>query len=77
MDEEGGMFADTNEILARWRKFFSQLLNQERFKDVGQAEIHTARPLVPKPIASDFELAIDRIKSHKSPGFLPNTSRNF
>jgi len=37
-------------------------------KDVGQAEIHTAEPLVPEPSASEFELAIDKLKSHKSPG---------
>ena len=37
-------------------------------KDVGQTEIHTAEPLVPEPSASEVELAIDKIKSHKSPG---------
>ena len=37
-------------------------------KDVGQAEIHTAEPLVPEPSASEIELATDKIKSHKSPG---------
>ena len=37
-------------------------------KDVGQAEIHTAEPLVPEPSASEVELAIDNLKSHKSPG---------
>ena len=37
-------------------------------EDVGQAEIHTAEPLVPEPSASEFELAIDRLESHKSPG---------
>ena len=36
-------------------------------KDVGQAEIHTAEPLVPEPSASEVELAIDKLKSHKSP----------
>ena len=37
-------------------------------KDVGQAEIHTAEPLVPEPSAFEVELDIDKIKSHKSPG---------
>ena len=32
------------------------------------AEIHTAEPLVPEPSASEFELAMDKLKSHKSPG---------
>ena len=38
-------------------------------KDVGQAEIHTAEPLVPEPSAFEVELAIGKLKSHKSPGF--------
>jgi len=30
-------------------------------KDVGQAEIQTAEPLVPEPSASEVELAIDKL----------------
>ena len=37
-------------------------------KDIRQAEIHTAEPLVPDPSAAEVELAIDKLKSHKSPG---------
>ena len=37
-------------------------------KDVRQAEIHTAEPLVPESSAAEVELAIDKLKSHKSPG---------
>ena len=47
---------------------FSQLFNVHGVKDVGQTEIHTAEPLVPDPSASEVELAIDKLKSHKSPG---------
>ena len=36
-------------------------------KDVGQGEIHTAEPLVPEPSATELELAIDKLKSRKSP----------
>ena len=32
------------------------------------AEIHTAEPLVHEPSASEVELAINKLKSHKSPG---------
>ena len=35
-------------------------------KDVGQAEKQTAEPLVPESSASEVELAIDKLKSHKS-----------
>ena len=37
-------------------------------KDAGQVEIPTAEPLVPEPRAFEFELVINRLKSHKSPG---------
>jgi hypothetical protein len=34
--------------------------------DVRQAEIHTAEPLVPVSSAFEFELAIQKLKRHKS-----------
>ena len=67
-DEKGDLVADSHSIVARWRNYFSQLFSVHRVKDVEQAEIHTAEPLVPEPSASEFELAIDKLKSHKSPG---------
>jgi hypothetical protein len=36
--------------------------------DVRQSEIHTTEPLVPGPSASEIELAIEKLKSHKLPG---------
>jgi len=67
-DEKGDLVADSHSILARWRNYFSQLFNVHGFKGVGQAETHTAKPLVPEPSASEVELAIHKPKSHKSPG---------
>jgi len=66
-DEKGDLFADSHSIVDRWRNYFSQLLNVHEVKDVGQTEIHTAEPLEIDPSASEFELAIDKLKSHKSP----------
>ena len=66
-DEKGDLVADSHKIVARWRNCFSQLFNVHGVKDVGQAEIHTAEPLVPEPSASKVELAVDKLKSHKSP----------
>ena len=54
--------------MARWRNYFSQLLNVRAVNDVRQAEMHTAEPLVPEPSAFMIELAIEKLKSHKSPG---------
>ena len=62
------MVADSHSIMTRWRNYFSQLLNVHGAKDVRQAEIHTAEPLLPEPSAFEFELAIEKLNSHKSPG---------
>ena len=45
------------------------MLNVHGAKDVRQEETHTAEPLVPEPSAFEVELAIEKLKSHKSPGF--------
>ena len=52
------MVAESHSIMARWRNYFSQILNVDGFSAVRQAEIHTTEPLVPEPIALEFELAI-------------------
>jgi hypothetical protein len=36
--------------------------------EVRQTEIHTAEPLVPEPCAFEFEISIEKLKGHKSPG---------
>jgi hypothetical protein len=66
-DEEVDLDTDSHIILVRWRNCSSQLLNLLGFNDVSQ-EKHTAEPLVPEPSASEFGLAIAKLKSHKSPG---------
>jgi len=67
-DKKGDLVADSHSTVARWRNYFSQLFNVHGIQDVGQAEIHTAEPLVLQTSAAEFELAIDKLKSHKSPG---------
>jgi len=62
------LVTDFHSILARWRNHFSQLLNICGVNDVGQTEIHTAEPLLPEPSVFEFELYIEKLKSHKSPG---------
>ena len=60
--------ADSHSIMARWRNYFSQILNVHEIKYVRQAEIHTVEPLVSQSSAFEFELAIEKLKNHKSPG---------
>jgi hypothetical protein len=58
------LVAESHSILTRWRNYFSQLLNVHGVNDVRQTAIHTAEPLVPEPST----LAIEKLKSNKSPG---------
>jgi UDP:flavonoid glycosyltransferase YjiC (YdhE family) len=51
-DEQGDLVVDSHSMLARWRNYFSQILNVHGVKDVRQAEIHTAELLVPEPSVS-------------------------
>jgi hypothetical protein len=67
-DENGDLVADSHSILARcWNHFF-QILNVHGVNDVRQAEIHTAEPQMPEPSYSEIKMAIENLRSHKSPG---------
>jgi hypothetical protein len=43
-------------------------MNVHGVNGVRQTEIHTAETLVPEPNSFDVELAIEKLKSHKTPG---------
>ena len=58
-DEKGDLVTESHSILARWRRYFSQLLNGHWVNDVRHTEIHTAEPLGPDPTAFEFEMAIE------------------
>ena len=58
----------SHSVSARWRKFFSQLFVEHGFSVVRQPEIHTAEPLVLDPRALEFEMLIEKLKTHKSVG---------
>ena len=62
------MVIDSHSILAKWRSHFSQLLNVHGVNNVRQTEIHTAEQLMPELSAFEVEWAIEKLKSHKSPG---------
>jgi hypothetical protein len=68
-DEKVNLVADSHSIMVRWRNYFSQILNVHGVNNVRQAEIHTAEPLVSEPSALEVELAIENLKSYKSPRF--------
>ena len=58
---------DSHNIMAKWKKHFSQLLNVHGVNDVRQRETHTADPLVSEPSVSEVEMAIEELKRHKPP----------
>ena len=57
-DDKRNLVAVSHSISARWRNYFSQLLNVHWVSDVRQTEVHTVEPLVPEPSVSDFKFAI-------------------
>jgi hypothetical protein len=67
-DENGDPLADSHNILNRWKKFSSQLLNEHGFSDVRQIELHTSVPLVPDPSPFEVEIAIVKLKRFNSSG---------
>ena len=53
--DKGELVTDYHDILTRWRKHFSQLLNVHGINDVRQTEIHTTEPLESEPNAFEVE----------------------
>jgi hypothetical protein len=47
---------------------FCHLFIVHGVSDAGQTEIHTAEPLVPAPSVFEVEMAIEKLRRHKSPG---------
>ena len=64
-NEKVDLVAGSHIFMARWRNYFSQILNIHGFSDVRQAEIHTAEQLVSETSSLEVELAIEKLKSHK------------
>jgi len=42
-------------------------VNVQGFSDIRQTTVHTVEPLVPEPSVFEVGLAIEKLKSHKSP----------
>jgi hypothetical protein len=67
-NESGVLLADFHNILNRWKNYFSHSVNVYCAGNIRQIEIHTAEPLVPDPSPFEYEIAIAKLKSYKSPG---------
>jgi hypothetical protein len=66
-DKKGDLVADPHSTFARWRNYFSHLLTVRGVNNVQETETHTAELLVPEPSAFKVEMAIEKLKRHKSP----------
>jgi hypothetical protein len=67
-DERGGLLADPQTILTRWKNYFCQLFNIQGPGSIRQTEIQTAEPFVPEPSAAEVEVAIRKLKRYRAPG---------
>jgi uncharacterized phage infection (PIP) family protein YhgE len=63
-DKNGDLHAYSHNILNRWKKCLSQLLNVHNISDVSQIEVHMAEPLVPGPSRLEVEIAIAKLKKY-------------
>jgi hypothetical protein len=54
--------------LNTWKNFFCLLLNEHAAGGVRQTEMQTTEPFVPGSSASEDEVAVGKLKRHKSPG---------
>jgi hypothetical protein len=63
-DENGDLLVDSHNVLNRWKKCFSQLLNVHNVSDVRQIEVHMAEPLVPGPSRHEVKIGIAKLKKY-------------
>jgi hypothetical protein len=67
-DKRSDLLVEPHKILNRWKISFCQLLNVHGMGDVRGTEMHTDKPFVPQPSASEAEVAIGKLRRYKSPG---------
>jgi hypothetical protein len=67
-NEKGDLDPDSHSTLAVWRKHFSQLFYAYGVSVVTQIELPSADPLVAEMNALEFEMPIEKLKGHQSPG---------
>jgi hypothetical protein len=65
-DENGGLLADSHNILYRWKRYFSHSWSVNKASDVRWIEIHSAGPIVPGPRRLEVEIALTELKKYNS-----------
>jgi hypothetical protein len=56
------LITEYRSILARWRDYFSQLLNVHGVNDVWHSEIRTVESMVSELSGFEFEMAVEKLK---------------
>jgi hypothetical protein len=59
------LLANSNNIVGRWKNYFSQILNVHNISNVRQLEIQTSEPLVPGPSHLEVEISIEKLETYK------------
>jgi hypothetical protein len=67
-DGNGDLLTDFHIICSRWKNYFCRPLYVPGVNDVRQTEMHTAEPLVLESRCFNVEIAIEKLKTYKSPG---------
>jgi hypothetical protein len=62
------LFSEPHGVLAKWRKHFSQPINAHWVNEVRQAKIYTAGAPLTEQSDDGVDVAIEKLKRHKSPG---------
>jgi hypothetical protein len=59
IDENDALFANSHNILKRWKTHFSQIFSENGVKGVWQTEMHIVEPLVPQPCPFESVLCMN------------------
>jgi hypothetical protein len=62
------LFADSHNILNRWKNYSCRELNLHEVNDVRQIEIYTAEPLISWPSPAEVDTAIETLEINRTPG---------
>jgi hypothetical protein len=62
-NENGDLLEDSDNILNRWKNYFSRLLNAHRFIDIRYTEIHTPEPLLLQLVLLSLKLLSKNLRS--------------
>ncbi len=67
-DENGNIIAGESELIDRWGKYFSELLNVNSDRTEAESDIHTAEIDVEEPSFREVRDALRKLNNNKKAG---------